>query len=105
MNTLAAKQREHVAALDDITELEQVEQILAIVTGEDGASPTTWFWLRMNEQERNEKFSELSDWAETVLRTLSPRLRCGPDQTVLAEPSRGQVGTGHGCTTSGRPPT
>ena len=39
---------------------------------EDDASRTTWFWLTMNEQERDEKFSELSDWVETVLRAQYP---------------------------------
>jgi hypothetical protein len=73
VKTFAAKQREQAAALADITELrEQVEQILAIVTGGDDASPVTWFWLTMSKQERNQKFSELSDWVETVLRAQYP---------------------------------
>ena len=73
VNTSAAKQREQAAALAGITELrEQVEQILAIVTGEDDPSAVTWFWLTMSEQERTEKFSELSDWVETVLRAQYP---------------------------------
>lgn len=73
LNALATKQREHAAALSDITELRhQVEQILALLTEQDDASPATWFWLTMTEQERNEKFSELSDWVETVLRPQYP---------------------------------
>lgn len=72
VSTLATKQREQAAALD-ISELrQQVEQILAMLGGEDDASPTTWFWLTMNEQERDEKFSELSDWVETVFRAQYP---------------------------------
>ena len=59
--------------LDDITELRhQVEQILATLTEEDDASPAEWFWLRMTDQVRDEKFGELFDWVETVLRTQYP---------------------------------
>jgi hypothetical protein len=73
VNTVTTKQREQAAALADITELrERVEQILAIVTGGDDPSPVTWFWLTMSEQERSDKFSELSDWVETVLRAQYP---------------------------------
>jgi hypothetical protein len=73
VTALTTKQRESAAALDDISELrQQVEQILAIVTGEDAAAPATWFWLTMSEQERDDKFSELSDWVETVLRVQYP---------------------------------
>ena len=73
VNTFTKMQREHATALNDIADLRhQVEQILAILTDHDGATPTTWFWLRMTEQERNEKFSELSDWVETVFRAQYP---------------------------------
>ena len=47
-------------------------QILATLTEDDDASPAEWFWLRMNEQVREEKFAELSDWVETVLRAQYP---------------------------------
>lgn len=73
MGTFTKMQREHATALNDISELRhQVEQILAILTGYDDASPATWFWLRMREEERTEKFSELSDWAETMFRVQYP---------------------------------
>ncbi|HUY45230.1 MAG TPA: hypothetical protein VMV92_05845 [Streptosporangiaceae bacterium] len=73
VGTFGRMQREHATALNDISELRhQVEQILAILTDQDDASPATWFWLRMSEQERNEKLSELSDWVETVFRAQYP---------------------------------
>lgn len=69
---LVAKQREHTAVLHDLTDLRnQVEQILATLTEEDEA-PRTWFWLTMSDQERDEKFAELRDWVETVLRVQYP---------------------------------
>lgn len=69
---LVAKQREHTAVLHDLTDLRhQVEQILASLTHEDDA-PTTWLWLTMSDQEREEKFAELRDWVETVLRAQYP---------------------------------
>ena len=69
---LVAKQREHTAVLHDLTDLRhQVEQILATLTEDDDA-PTTWFWLTMSDQERDEKFAELRDWVETVLRVQYP---------------------------------
>jgi len=80
LKSLAAKvdvftktQQEHAVVLGGISELRrQVEQILAIVTDEDDASPAAWFWLTMTDQERDEKFGELSDWVETVLRAQYP---------------------------------
>ncbi len=39
---------------------------------EEDESSRPWFWLTMPEQEREEKFSELSDWVETVLRAQYP---------------------------------
>ena len=66
-------QREHTAVLHDLTDLrQQVEQILATLTEEDDDTPTTWFWLTMSDQERDEKFAELRDWVETVLRVQYP---------------------------------
>ena len=71
LDTLVRAQRER-AAVDDIAELRnQVEQILDTLTDDD-ASPAEWFWLRMNEQVRDEKFAELADWVETVLRQQYP---------------------------------
>ena len=63
------------------------------LTEDDDASPAEWFWLRMTEQVREEKFAELFDWVETVLRDPVPRLPRRPDQTLLAQPPRGQMGT------------
>lgn len=73
VDALAQTQQEHGVALDDITELRhQVEQVLAILAEDDDASPSGWFWLTMDEQAREEKFGELFDWVETVLRTQYP---------------------------------
>lgn len=73
VDVLARTQQEHAAVLDDITELRhQVEQILAALTAADDASPGEWFWLRMTDHVRDEKFAELSDWVETVFRTQYP---------------------------------
>ena len=73
VGTFDRMQREHATALNDISDLRhQVEQILAILSEQDDATPATWFWLRMTEQERNEKLSELSDWVETVFRAQYP---------------------------------
>jgi hypothetical protein len=70
---LTGTQQEHASVLDDIAELrQQVEQILTTLTEEDEASPAQWFWLRMTDQTRAEKFAELFDWVETVLRTQYP---------------------------------
>lgn len=73
VDVLARTQQDHAIVLDGISELRrQVEQILAILADEDDASPAAWFWLRMTNEERDEKFSELSDWVETVLRAQYP---------------------------------
>jgi hypothetical protein len=73
VSTSTKMQREHASALNDIAELRhEVEQILAILSEQDDTAPATWFWLRMTEQERTEKLSELSDWVETVLRAQYP---------------------------------
>jgi hypothetical protein len=73
LDAVASTQRQHKAVLDGISELRhQVEQILATLTEEDEASPAEWFWLRMTDQVRDEKFAELFDWVETVLRTQYP---------------------------------
>jgi hypothetical protein len=78
VDTLTSTQQEHAAALDDITELRhQVDKILAVLTDQDDASPAEWFWLTMSDQAREEKFSELYDWVETVYRTQYPGYLAG----------------------------
>ena len=73
VDVLTRTQEEHAVVLEGITELRgQVEQILALVSEDDNASPSGWFWLTMDEQAREEKFGELFDWVETVLRTQYP---------------------------------
>ena len=73
VDVLTRTQEEHAVVLEGITELRsQVEQILALVSEGDQESPSGWFWLTMNEQVREEKFGELFDWVETVLRTQYP---------------------------------
>ena len=51
---------------------QQYQQILALLTEDEDASPAAWFWLTMNDEERTEKFAELLDWVETVLRAQYP---------------------------------
>jgi hypothetical protein len=73
VDALASAQQEQSVVLDGITELRhQVEQILATLTEEDDASAAEWFWLTMSDQVREEKFGELFDWVETVLRAQYP---------------------------------
>jgi hypothetical protein len=73
LDALDRAQREHAAVLGDIAELrEQVEQVLSTLTDQEDASPAEWFWLTMTEERRNEQFSELFDWVETVLRIQYP---------------------------------
>jgi hypothetical protein len=73
VDALADTQRENATVLDGISELRlQVEQILATLAEENEASPAEWFWLTMTEHVCDEKFSELFDWVETVLRAQYP---------------------------------
>ena len=73
LDALASTQQRHGAALGDVAELkEQIERILAILDTENDASPATWFWLTMTDEEREAKFGELYDWVETVLRQQYP---------------------------------
>ena len=73
VDVLTRTQQDHAIVLDGIAELRrQVEQILAILADEDDDSPAAWFWLTMTNEERDEKFSELCDWVETVLRAQYP---------------------------------
>ena len=73
VDVLTRTQEEHAVVLEGITELRgQVERILALVSEDDKTSSSGWFWLTMDEQARDEKFGELFDWVETVLRTQYP---------------------------------
>ena len=68
-----ASQHKHAAAFDGIPELRrQVEQILALLTDDDQAASAGWFWLTMDDQAREDKLGELSDWVEAVLRAQYP---------------------------------
>jgi hypothetical protein len=72
-DVLTRTQHEHAVVLDSFGELRhQVERILALLTEDDQNTPAGWFWLTMDDQSREEKFGELSDWVETVLRTQYP---------------------------------
>ena len=72
VDVLTRTQREHAVVLNDIAELRcQVDRILDLLS-EDEESTRPWFWLSMPEQEREEKFGELSDWVENVLRAQYP---------------------------------
>jgi hypothetical protein len=69
IDSVASAQEDHAATLDGIAGLRrQVEQILTLVEEDGEASPGGWFWLTMTNQEREDKFGELYDWVETVLR-------------------------------------
>ena len=73
LDALTTEQHEHAVALEGITALRnRVEAILAYLDDTDKASPASWFWLTMTNQERQEKFDELADWVETVLRVQYP---------------------------------
>jgi hypothetical protein len=60
-----------------------VEDLAAKIGGvvarhtDDDETPSTWFWLTMNDQEREEKSAELRDWVETVLREQYPGYLAG----------------------------
>jgi hypothetical protein len=70
---LTRTQEEHAVVLEGITELRgQVEKIVALLSEDGKTSSSGWFWLTMDEQAREEKFSELYDWVETVLRAQYP---------------------------------
>jgi hypothetical protein len=78
VDVLTRTQGEHAVVLEGITELRsQVEKILALVTDDDKASSVGWFWLTMDEHAREEKFGELFDWLETVLRPQYPGYLAG----------------------------
>lgn len=72
VDVLSKTQHEQSAVVNDIGELRrQVDRILDLLSEED-ESTRPWFWLTMPQQEREEKFGEISDWVETVLRTQYP---------------------------------
>jgi len=78
VDTLTATQHEHAAALEGIAGLRrQVEQILTLLGNDDEPAPAGWFWLTMNDRERDEKLAELHDWVDTVLRTQYPGYLAG----------------------------
>lgn len=101
VDAFTSTQQAHATALDGIAELrQQVEQILALLNAEDEASPAEWFWLTMTDQKRDERFSELSDWVETVLQTQYPTTsptRSGPAGQTTPKPD----GSWPGSTSSG----
>jgi hypothetical protein len=71
---IARTQQKHAAASDGIPELRrQVERILALLTDDDQPGSAGWFWLTLDDQAREEKLGELSDWVEAVLRAQYPR--------------------------------
>ena len=70
---IARAQHKHAAAFDGIPELRrQVERILALLTEEDQSASAGWFWLTLDDQAREDKLGELSDWVEAVLRAQYP---------------------------------
>ena len=102
---LTSAQQEHAVVLNGIAELRrQVEQVLAILAKEDDASPAAWFWLTMTDQERDEKFSELSDWVETCSAPSTPTTSpTRSDRAGRTIPKLG--GSWPGSTSSGPSPT
>jgi hypothetical protein len=78
IDALASTQRQHTVLLEGLAELRnQIDHILALVTGQNDDTPATWFWLTMSERERDEKLAELSDWVNAVLCTQYPAYTAG----------------------------
>jgi hypothetical protein len=78
VNDLGSTQRQHAVLLEGLAELRrQIDRILSTLAEQDEDAPATWFWLTMSEQERDEKFAELTDWVETVLRIQYPNYLAG----------------------------
>jgi hypothetical protein len=72
-DALTQTTQEHTSVLDGVGELRrQVERILALLTEDDQNTPTGWFWLTLDDQTRQDKLGELTDWVNTVLRTQYP---------------------------------
>lgn len=75
---LSSTQRQHAVLLEGLAELRrQIDQIVALLGEQGDDAPTAWFWLTMSEQEAADKFSELTDWVETVLRVQYPDYLAG----------------------------
>jgi hypothetical protein len=73
MDALTRTQQEHVVVLEGIAELrDQVEKVLTVLTEDEEDSTEPWFWLTMDDQAREYRYSELYDWVETVLRAQYP---------------------------------
>jgi hypothetical protein len=72
-DALTRTQQEHAVVLEGIAELrDQVEKVLTILGEDDEDSSEPWFWLTMDDQAREYRYSELYDWVETVLRVQYP---------------------------------
>jgi hypothetical protein len=72
-DALTRTQQEHAVVLEGIAELrDQVEKVLRILGEDEEDSPEPWFWLTMDDQAREYRFSELYDWVESVLRAEYP---------------------------------
>jgi hypothetical protein len=70
---LGSTQRQHTILLEGVAELRnQIDHILALVTGQDDEAPATWFWLTMSDHERDEKLAELSDWTNRCSASSTP---------------------------------
>ncbi len=73
LDGITGKQQRHDTLLADVSQLrKQIDTILDVLDTDKEASPATWFWLTMPEQERQAKLDELHDWVETVLRQHYP---------------------------------
>ncbi|HUZ55040.1 MAG TPA: hypothetical protein VMU94_21255 [Streptosporangiaceae bacterium] len=101
IDALTEQQRQQAQALHAVSELRRrVEAILAYLEVTENASPATWFWLTMTAEEQREKFSELTDWVETVLRVqypsyLADQLKpCWPNHPEAPGNSPGSTSTG-----------
>jgi hypothetical protein len=85
-DALTRTQQEQAVVLEGIAELrDQVEKVLTIRGEDNEDSSEPWFWLTMDEQAREYRYSELDDWVETVLRVQYPDyiaghvMPCWPD--------------------------
>ena len=73
VDVVTRTQEEQAIVLEGVAELRrEVQKIVALLGEENKSSSSGWFWLTMDEQTREEKFSELYDWVETVLRAEYP---------------------------------
>jgi len=75
IRTLRQDLQSAIAKIDALTEQQRQRaqaHFLAYLDVTENASPAAWFWIKMTEQEQREKFSELTDWVETVLHVQYP---------------------------------